>query len=66
MDMQVIDHARVTEVALDDPHHAGFFRAPHFRISITPGADQRQGPQGADRYLVIGLQTKSQLTYANG
>ena len=51
MDMQEIDHARVTEVALDDPHHAGFFRVPLFRISITPRADQRQGPQGADCYL---------------
>lgn len=48
MDMQQIDHARVTEVTLDDPQHVGFFRAPLFRISIAPREDQRQGPQGAD------------------
>jgi hypothetical protein len=56
MDMQEIDHARVTEVALDNPHHAGFFRALLFRISIAPRADQRQGPQEADCYLAIGVQ----------
>src|ERR1700675_1553583 len=57
MDMQEIDHARVTEVALDYPHHAGFFGAPLFRISIAPRADHRQGTQGANCYLAIGVET---------
>jgi hypothetical protein len=35
MDIQEIDHARITEVASNDPHHAGFFRVPLLRITMN-------------------------------
>ncbi len=45
MDLQEIDHARVAQVALDDPHHGWFLPITSRRLpaSIAPRADDRQG-----------------------
>jgi hypothetical protein len=53
MDMQEIGHARVAEVALDDPHHNGSSRSPS---SPAPRS-------GADGHLLCPVRAEIQTSF---